>query len=134
MNLAFPRFYDDKELSIAVKYNFFYDQKIKIKFFSNGKEVPDDFVPIGTVSFLEEYLGQKIIPDYYPEFLIPFLGRKIWKVTELSHVDKFPVAIKPSDEYKRFNLKIVNSASEITESPPFFVQKLRHLRMNGVIM
>ena len=73
----------------------------------NKKEtLPKEYVPCGSVEWIESILGYHPIPDYYPEFLSSdyasseYLYRKVWEA------DKWPLNetcfIKPADRYKRF--------------------------------
>jgi hypothetical protein len=67
---------------------------------SKKEKIPSDYVPSGSVEWCEFQLGKTIIPDYYPDWLSDYFGRKIWKQ------DKWPlgqkVFIKPADRHKRF--------------------------------
>jgi len=63
------------------------------------KQVPDGWVPCGTVPWTSAVLGETVVPDYFPEFLRPWVTRKVWRE------EKWPlyrVFIKPADEHKRF--------------------------------
>ncbi len=53
---------------------------------------------VGSVEFVEEYIGQRT-PDYYPEFLETSFHRKIWQSRDLPNTTCF---LKPADRHKRF--------------------------------
>lgn len=64
-------------------------------------KVPSEYVPSGSIEWVESILGYHPTPDYYPSFLKQYLYREVWKA------DKWPfdkkVFIKPAYCYKRFN-------------------------------
>lgn len=141
MRLAFPRSYDGKEYYIAIKYKYFFNKDIEIRCFDNPMCIVSSFVPIGTVEFLEGFFGQKIKPNYFPTFLNNYIGRKVWLANSIEEINQYPVAIKPADEYKRFNLKIANHKEEINEKPPFicseivtFLNEWRYYIANGEVV
>lgn len=64
-----------------------------------ANDCPENWLPVGSVHFVQRSLGEKIIPDYYPAWSKPILKRKVW------YADSPPVKkcfIKPG-EYKLFN-------------------------------
>ena len=74
--------------------------QLPYKIYNNSKDVPEDCVPVGTVQWIQDVLGKNIVPDYYPDFLRPYLHRKIWKEEKWPYGHK--VFIKPADRHKRF--------------------------------
>lgn len=60
---------------------------------------------VGSVEFVEQYIGQKT-PNYYPEFLSGYFKRIIWTAESLNGLwcDSF-LFIKPADKHKRFESK-----------------------------
>lgn len=78
----------------------------RIPYIRVGKKepVPLEYVPSGSIEWIESILGYHPVPDYYPSFLKQYLHREVWKA------DKWPldkkVFIKPADRYKRFNGRI----------------------------
>lgn len=79
-------------------------------------ENPDqEYIVIGSISWIESYLGFSPKPDYYPEFLKDWFGRKIWFTDVFPATEK--VFIKPSDKYKRFNGFIIKENSVKQEYP-----------------
>lgn len=84
---------------------------------------PDDFVPCGSVEWCLLSLGRKVTPDYYPDWLSPYLYRKIWKE------DTWPlmrVFIKPSDRYKRFTGFVTSGTYRKKKKPPYWCSELVH--------
>lgn len=68
-------------------------------FFSAVDEYKEDMIPVGTVEFVEQFIGVRR-PDYYPEFLRPFFKRNVWESEFLPDRACF---IKPADRHKKFN-------------------------------
>jgi hypothetical protein len=112
--------------------------KIPIKIIKN-KEIPNGYIPIGTVEWIEDILNRKITPDYYPDFLKEHLNRKVWKQ------DKWPlgkkVFINPSDRYKRFTGLITTGGYHKKKRGPywcsdvvFFENEWRYYISNGKIL
>lgn len=60
-------------------------------------------IPVGSVEFVEEYIGIRK-PNYYPEFLKDYFRRDIWESEYLPRESCF---IKPADRHKRFNAIII---------------------------
>lgn len=79
-------------------------QKIPYIRVRKNESVPSEYVPCGSIEWIESILGYHPTPDYYPSFLKQYLYRDVWKA------DKWPldkkVFIKPADRYKRFNGRI----------------------------
>lgn len=74
--------------------------QIPHKLIYDAKQVPDGWIPSGTVPWVTSVLGKEIIPDYFPSFLSPWVTRRVW------FTDKWPlerVFIKPADRHKKFN-------------------------------
>jgi hypothetical protein len=60
-------------------------------------------IPVGSVEFVEQFIGQRK-PFYYPTFLQDWFKRKIW------YSDSWPEQkcfIKPADRHKRFDAQIL---------------------------
>jgi hypothetical protein len=103
-------------------------------------ENPDEeYIVIGSIGWIESYLGFQPKPDYYPEFLSEWFGREIWET------DKWPlnqrVFIKPSDKYKRFNGLITNGGYRGKKKPPYicsttvkFEDEWRYYIANGKVI
>lgn len=75
-------------------------EQIPCKLIYDAKHVPDGWVPSGTVKWIEQVLGTRIKPYYFPSFLSKWVSRRVWET------DKWPlqrVFIKPADHHKRFN-------------------------------
>jgi hypothetical protein len=86
------------------------------------KEVPEGFIPVGTVEWFMKVTGWKFKPDNYPEFLRPWLKRKIWETDEWPLGQK--VFIKPSDAYKRFNGRITNGTYRDKKKGPYWCSEI----------
>jgi hypothetical protein len=62
--------------------------------------MPAGWVPVGTVAYVQSFLGYTVRPDYAPEWLQALVHRRIW----ISHTPpSHPCFIKPADGYKRFD-------------------------------
>lgn len=89
-----------------------------------SKEIPYDpfYIPSGSVEWFLEYTGWAIKPDYYPDFLKPLLGRKVWEQ------DKWPIGqkvfIKPSDKHKRFTGKITDGSYKGKKKGPYWCSEI----------
>lgn len=103
-----------------------------------SKNPDDEYILIGSIGFIESYLGH-IEPDYYPEFLSGWFGREIWKA------DKWPlgkkVFIKPSDKYKRFNGMVTNGGYKGKKKGPYicsevvnFINEWRYYIADGEVV
>lgn len=86
--------------------------------YSIVNNTPTDPV-IGTVSDVKvalEKLGIKLEPLDYPDELIPFLGRKIWKSTLFtitSHPEDWHVFVKPVEDIKRFHGTVLDKSGDL---------------------
>ena len=81
----------------------------------NGPEDP----VVGTVSDVAvalERFGVKLAPLDYPEELMPFTGRKIWKSTLFtitSHPEDWHVFVKPVEDIKRFRGTVLDKSEDL---------------------
>ncbi|MCK9576948.1 MAG: ATP-grasp domain-containing protein [Clostridia bacterium] len=102
---------------------------IPYKYFGNYKDVPDGWLPVGTIEWFLKCTGLDIKasgnnPDYadnYPSFLKPYLNRNLF----IS--DKWPdykVFIKPADKLKRFNGFVTDGTYKHKKKPPFFISDI----------
>ena len=90
---------DDKEEK-AILYHCILN-KIPYKFCSSPGEVPTGYIPVGTVKWCENFLPKdRIIPDYYPDFMKDYLFRKVWW-TETWPMEK-GIFVKPADRHKKW--------------------------------
>lgn len=86
--------------------------------YSITDNAPEDPV-IGTVSDVEvalERFGIKLVPLDYPEELMRFTGRKIWKSTLFtitSHPDDWHVFVKPVEDIKRFRGTVLDKSEDL---------------------
>ena len=92
--------YDGKEIG-ALAFCYERDQLA----YSAREEYKEGMVPVGTVEFVEQYIGVRT-PDYSPESLSSFFHRKIWLSESWPKEKCF---IKPADRHKRFDAKILKS-------------------------
>lgn len=72
--------------------------------FSAIRERRSNEIPVGTVEFVESFIGAQE-PDYYPPFLDKFLRRRVWRSEFLPERVSF---VKPADRHKRFDAKILH--------------------------
>lgn len=79
---------------------------------------PEDPV-VGTVSDVKvalERFGVKLTPLDYPDELLPFTGRKIWKSTLFtitSHPEDWHVFVKPVEDIKRFHGTVLDKSEDL---------------------
>ena len=78
------REWKDSKESLAIVYTASYYQ-IPIKVISNYKDVPENWIPLGSIEWISKVLGKEITPNYYPDFLKDYLHRKVWRT------DKWPL-------------------------------------------
>lgn len=57
-----------------------------------------NWLPIGNVVFIQHWLGEEVVPDYYPEWAKPILTRKVWLSADIPYKACF---VKPN-RYKHF--------------------------------
>ncbi len=74
---------------------------------------------VGTFSDVKvalEQLGVKLTPLDYPDELLPFMGRKIWKSTLFtitSHAEDWHVFVKPVEDVKRFHGTVLDKSEDL---------------------
>lgn len=90
--------------------------------FNNPKEIPADFIPVGSVEYVEKSINKHIAPDYYPEFLSKYLNRKIWKSDKW--ITEKGLFIKPADKFKRFESFITLGGNKKRKKPPFYISEV----------
>jgi len=103
------------EANSLLLYSVLHD--IPRKMIPKGVRCPEDFVPNGSVEWCLASLNKTCTPDYYPEWLLPHLHRRVWRE------DKWllePVFIKPADRYKRFNGFVTTGSYRKKKKPPFW--------------
>jgi hypothetical protein len=67
-------------------------------------------IAVGSVEFVEEYIGQRT-PNYYPDFLKSYFHREIWRTNTLPEGDGIGIPMvfaKPADRHKRFEAQITS--------------------------
>lgn len=126
-----------KEASAILQYCIM--EKYPYKMVHNIKDILPNTIPVGSVEFCLKALGEKITPDYYPEFLKPNLYRQVWQTNEWPLGKK--VFIKPADRYKRFTGFVTNGGYKGKKRPPYwcsdvvkFVNEWRYYVANGKIL
>lgn len=74
---------------------------------------------VGTFSDVKvalERFGVKLLPLDYPDELMPFVGRKIWKSTLFtitSHAEDWHVFVKPVEDVKRFHGTVLDKSEDL---------------------
>jgi len=131
--------YDDQSREAMAMFIVATVNEIPFKQFRNHKDVPEDYIPSGSVEWCEKILGQKVTPDYYPEFLKDHLHREIWRTDEWPLGKK--VFIKPSDHYKRFTGFVTNGGYKGKKRKPYicsgvlsFENEWRYYVANGKVL
>lgn len=85
----------------AIMNGFRYDFGSKLSLYKENQ------IPIGTVEYVEQLLGENIKPDYFPAFLKKYVSRYVWETNEpITPIGCY--FIKPADRYKRFDGHIIN--------------------------
>jgi len=84
----------------------------------------EEYIPVGTIEWFLYQTGWNATPDYYPDFMKSYLGRKVWKQ------DKWPVGekvfIKPADRAKRFNGRITDGSYKGKKKGPYWCSDIVH--------
>lgn len=98
-------------------------KKIPYKRCVRPDQVPEGFIPCGTVEWCGNFLApEKTVPDYYPDFLQDHLFRKVWKT------DEWPlgrrVFVKPADRHKRFNGLVTNGGYRKKKCGPYWCSEV----------
>lgn len=88
----------DREELVVIKHCL--TNNIPYRVYKDTRQVPIDWIPVGSVEWVLEVIGYNIVPDYYPDFLIDLLHRKVW-CTKKWPIEE-GVFVKPADRYKRF--------------------------------
>lgn len=89
-------------------------RRIPRRFFRVASEVTAGWIPCGSVDWVSEVLGQPLPPDYYPDFLAPWLHRRVWRQ------DQWPAGVsfcKPADRFKRFIGFVFNGVATFKSGP-----------------
>lgn len=84
------------------------------------------YTPCGTVEWVLNAFGKEVAPDYYPDFLRPYLFRKVWKTDEWPLGSK--VFIKPADKYKRFTGFVTNGGYSKKKRGPYWCSEVVHFK------
>ena len=101
-------------------------EKWQVVIVRDPKDVPPGYTPSGTVEWVLAVLGKKVVPDYYPDFLQPYLCRKVWKTDEWPLGSK--VFIKPADKYKRFTGFVTNGGYSKKKKSPYWCSEVVHFK------
>ena len=83
-------------------HNYALKNNIPYKYFNKVKDVPKNWIPVGTIDWFLSYtnIDIDIFEENYPSFLRPYLKRNVWTSNSLPEKGVF---IKPLDKLKRFN-------------------------------
>jgi hypothetical protein len=108
---------DRSKEAMAIGYYNVMD-RVGLKHFRRPADVPADAIPVGSVEWTLAITGWSVVPDYYPEFLKPYLGRNVWKA------DRWPIEkdvfVKPADKHKRFTGKVTVGGMHGRKKGPFW--------------
>lgn len=111
---------NSKETQALAYYNMM--DGVGLKYYRKALEVPSEAIPAGSVEWFLEVTGWKVTPNYYPEFLQPYLGRKVWTT------DMWPtrpnIFVKPADKYKRFTGKITTGGLHGKKKGPYWCSEV----------
>jgi len=125
-----------EQMAISITANM---DKIPCRIFHNTKDIPDNWIPCGSVEWCESYIGKRFKPDYYPDFLQDYLHRKVWETNEWILGKK--VFIKPSDRYKRFTGFVTSGGHKGKRKGPYwcsevvrFINEWRYYIANGRVL
>lgn len=80
-------------------------------YFNVHGDIPEDYIPFGTIDWVLSYFKKSPLPNYYPEFLSSIFNRKIWKQESWPLTLNESVFIKPADKPKRYNGKVTTPHS-----------------------
>lgn len=111
-------------------------REIELHYFDRADQVPEDYIPQGTIEWVTSVLGYTPRPDHYPPFLAHLLFRKIWKE------EKWPmeegIFIKPYDKPKRFSARVTTGSYKGKKKGPYwcsekvtFVNEWRYYFVEG---
>ncbi len=87
-------------IDFANKNNIKYIINYKKDFPTKDLIVNKGWIPFGSFPWTEFYLDANLKADYFPDFLKPYIKRKIW------YSDKWTLEkgfVKPADKHKRFD-------------------------------
>ena len=101
-------------------------EKISVRLINEPLQVPDGWVPSGTVKWVSKVLGRVVVPDYYPDFLKDWVKRKVWKS------DNWPLGqrifIKPADIHKRFTGFVTFGGYRKKKRGPYWCSEVVHFQ------
>lgn len=120
-NFAIQSGSDREELAVidfCIRYNHSFRK------FTNPLDIPADFIPVGSVEYVQATLSDIVTPNYYPEFLSEYLNRKVWYSDEWP--EKGNLFIKPADRFKRFEafIKRKENSNIGRKNPPFYISEV----------
>lgn len=121
INIAIKQGYSDSETKTINLFKL-KSNKVNVKYFQKAKDVPEDFVPLGGITWVTDVLGFVPVPNHYPDFLSHLITRKLWKA------NKWPmeknIFIKPFDKPKRFQARVTYGNYRGKKKPPFWCSEL----------
>lgn len=102
-----------------------YPDEFQYRVFQRPQDVPAEYVPVGSVEWVEKILGHSPHPDYFPAFLRPWLHRKVWE-SDVWPRNCPPVFVKPSDRHKRFTGFVTRGGPSWKgkRKPPFWLSEV----------
>lgn len=112
-----------REETAIVSYSIL--NRIPYKFYNRYQDVPEGFIPCGSVKWCENFLSkEKTVPNYYPDFLNDYLFRKVWRADKWI-MDK-GIFIKPADKHKRFTGFITLGGYKKKKKGPYWCSEVVH--------
>ena len=92
--------------------------------FIKSKEYDKNYIPLGSIEFIENILGFSPVPNYYPDWLKHKLYRNVFQSNEWILGKKY--FVKPADKHKRFNGFITKGTYSKKKKPPFWYSDIIH--------
>jgi hypothetical protein len=100
----------------------------------------DNWIPVGSVEYCEEWLGWHPSPSYYPNFLFNCRHRGVWCQYGDGGLERIRMFVKPGERYKAFDGRIFEREDDLPHCMLFcsevvnFVQEWRYYVTQGKIV
>lgn len=105
----------------------------------HNEKVPEGFIPIGSVEWVQSHFSENIKSNHYPDWLKDHLYRNIWESNDWILGRK--LFVKPSDKEKRFTGFVTSGTYRKKKKPPFyysdvvtFVNEWRYYISSGKVL
>lgn len=126
--------------SVFESYPCVYFQKTsEVERYATENPLVKPLIPVGTIQWFKSVTKWDITPNYYPDFLHQYLGRKVWQTSEWPLNEK--VFIKPADVPKRFDGFVTRGGYHKKKRGPYwcsevvtFVNEWRYYISGGKIV